>query len=116
MKVIKAVGIGQGFDMASLAQWSDSCKYLLLDYRGPVRGGTGERFNWEILEEYKHDVPFILSGGIGTGDVADLARVKNPSFAGIDLNSRFESSPGIKDIDVLGDFINEYRNFQINRS
>jgi phosphoribosylanthranilate isomerase len=116
LKVIKAAAIGPGFDMNSLSQYKNYCNYLLLDSKGPGKGGTGRRFNWEILDEYDLDVPFILSGGIGPDTVTDLALITNPAFAGIDLNSRFESYPGMKDVEVLSDFVNRFRNFQLNPS
>ena len=108
-RIIKAFSIGNEFDFASLSSYEDVCSFLLFDNKGKDRGGTGKKFRWEILDEYELDIPFILSGGIGPGDAAGLAGISHPEFAGIDMNSRFENSPGKKNVVLLKNFIREFR-------
>ena len=82
---------------------------LLFDTRSDAVGGSGRSFDWTLLHDYDGDTPFLLSGGIGPQDAARIRQFRHPRLAGIDLNSRFETSPGVKDIDTLRIFINEIR-------
>lgn len=81
------------------------CDYFLFDTPSSQYGGTGEHFDWSLLANYHGATPFILSGGIGPGDEEALGLINHPQFAGIDLNSKFEISPGIKDINKVKVFI-----------
>ena len=72
-------------------------------------GGNGTQFDWSILDDYDGNIPFLLSGGIGPDDATAILDISHPMFAGVDLNSRFEISPGIKDINLLSSFINKLR-------
>jgi phosphoribosylanthranilate isomerase len=74
-------------------------------------GGTGRRFDWSVLAAYKGNTPFLLSGGIGAEHIAELAAFHHPLMAGIDLNSRFETSPALKDTDKIRRFVRRLRNF-----
>jgi phosphoribosylanthranilate isomerase len=82
---------------------------LLFDTRSDAVGGSGRSFDWTLLQAYDGDTPFLLSGGIGPQDAARIRQFRHPRLAGIDLNSRFETSQGVKDIDTLRIFINEIR-------
>ena len=82
---------------------------LLFDTRCEGMGGSGRRFDWSLLDTYEGETPFLLSGGIGPGDATRVRQLHHPRLAGIDLNSRFETSPGVKDIDTLRKFIDEIR-------
>jgi len=62
-----------------------------------------------LLENYKEKTPFLLSGGISIEDLEDINKIQHPAFVGVDLNSRFEISPGLKNVELLSDFINGYR-------
>jgi phosphoribosylanthranilate isomerase len=68
-------------------------------------GGSGKKFNWEILEKYQENVPFFLSGGIGPEDAEAIRKLQHPQLFGIDLNSGFEDEPGVKNIEKLKAFI-----------
>ena len=72
-------------------------------------GGNGHKFDWSVLETYQGKTPFLLSGGIGLEDVESIKSFHHPSCIGIDLNSRFESEPGFKDITKLREFIKQLR-------
>lgn len=106
--VIKAFGIDSGFDMHALHNYAGSIDMALLDTRSPLRGGTGEKFPWDRLNDYPTDgIPFLLSGGIGPSDALTLP--SHPLMAGIDINSRFEIRPALKSIVHLQQFIEQIR-------
>jgi phosphoribosylanthranilate isomerase len=108
--VIKAFGISEGFDFNSLQAYRDSCAYFLFDTATALHGGSGKTFDWTLLSRYRLDTPFFLSGGISAGHTAVLKSIPHPALAGIDVNSRFELSPGIKNIPDLKTFFHEIRN------
>lgn len=83
--------------------------FFLFDSGGAGTGGTGKKFDWELLEELPHHFPFFLSGGIGPGDSGKILSLELPGFKGVDINSRFELSPGLKDIDSLKEFFKKIR-------
>jgi len=70
--------------------------------------GNGEQFDWRVLDHYRGPTPFLLSGGIGPDDVHRVRAFSHPLLAGIDLNSRFETSPGVKDIESLHRFLTQF--------
>jgi len=104
--VIKAFSVSSEKDLQQTAEYEPFVDYFLFDAKGSERGGMGKRFDWSILEAYKGKVPFLLSGGIALEHIADLREFQHARMAGIDLNSRFELSPGLKDIVKLERFIN----------
>lgn len=110
-KVIKAFSIDGSFDFSETASYSDACDYFLFDTKGKKRGGNGLLFDWNRLEEYKGETPFFLSGGIGMGEVAAIKAIAHPKLEAIDINSRFEIEPGLKDITKVKTFIDELRSF-----
>ncbi len=99
--VIKAFGINEQFNFGLLNDYANSVDYFLFDTKTPIHGGSGESFNWALLNDYKLDVPFFLSGGISLDNLSEIKTITHPQFYGVDLNSRFEISPGIKDVDRL---------------
>jgi len=82
---------------------------LLFDSGGAGKGGTGLKFDWELLESLSFPTPFLLSGGIGPGDAGPIRSLDLRGLMGVDVNSRFELSPGLKDIEELKDFFIEIR-------
>lgn len=109
LKVLKAFGISGESDFANTAPYSECADMFVFDTKTVHHGGSGRKFDWEVLNSYKGSTPFLLSGGIGPEDNPDI---KNPAFAGLDLNSRFELSPGLKDIGLLSNYFNKIRNDQ----
>ena len=101
VRVIKAFGLDEQFDFKQLKKFEDSADLFLFDTKTSLHGGSGQAFNWNILNNYKLNVPFFLSGGISPDNLEEIKNISHPQFYGIDLNSRFEISPGIKDIDKL---------------
>ena len=87
---------------------------FLIDTQCPTAGGSGQHFNWQVLQAYKGHTPFLLSGGIGPDDIEAVKQAMRPGLAGIDLNSRFEPSPGHKDVAKLSNFILQLRKLNEN--
>jgi len=105
-EVIKAFRIGPDFDFKQLAPYQDHCTYFLFDTQGPLPGGNGTAFNWELLKSYTLDTPFFLSGGIGLDHVDAIAEIRkrNLPIHALDINSQFESKPGVKKIEKIEKF------------
>lgn len=82
---------------------------FLFDTKGVEYGGNGVQFDWSILENYDLDRPFMVSGGIGPEDVEKLKNIKNKKLEGVDINSRFEIEPGLKDEVLIDRFVNEIK-------
>ena len=107
--VIKAFSIASADDFKSMENYSGCCDYFLFDTKCVGYGGSGQRFDWSLLDEYNGATPFLLSGGLTPDCFDDLSRLVHPKFAGIDLNSGFEVSPAMKDVDKLRVFISQVR-------
>ncbi len=112
-KIIKAFRIQDRMDHAELGTFEPYCDLFLFDTHTPNYGGSGMRFDWELLKDYRGDVPFLLSGGIDPESLEELRHFQHPKFHGIDINSRFEVNPGVKDIKLIQQFKKElsYENF-----
>jgi phosphoribosylanthranilate isomerase len=105
MKIIKAFGISNADDVVKAEEYEGRVDYFLFDTRCNGYGGSGKRFDWTALKSYTGKTPFLLSGGITPAAVEDVIAFSHPQFAGIDLNSGFETSPGLKDPDMLDAFL-----------
>ena len=106
VQVIKAFGVGEGFDFDTLLDYLPYCDFFLFDTKGPMPGGNGTTFDWSILENYVFDLPFFISGGIGLAEIDninELRRTDLPVYA-IDINSKFEIAPARKDAEQLKKF------------
>ncbi len=106
-QLIKAFSVDAQFDFASTQAYATHCPLFLFDTRGAAAGGTGEKWDWSLLDRYEGITPFFLSGGIGPEDAAAIRAIRHPQFYGVDLNSRFESAPGIKEISRAEAFLAE---------
>lgn len=104
IKIIKAMSIFDRGDLLKTEPYEGICDMLLFDTKGKLPGGNGSRFDWNVLQHYHGNLPFLLSGGIAPNDASQINEFHHPMFAGIDLNSKFEISPGIKDIVKLKSF------------
>ena len=91
---VKAISVSQTEDIRLAEMYDKEVDYLLFDTKCKSVGGSGRQFEWSILQNYKGDTPFLLSGGIGPDDAENVKAFKHPMMAGIDLNSKFELSPG----------------------
>ena len=108
--LIKAFNIATAEDFCQTKPYEGIVDYFLFDTKGKSVGGNGEKFDWNVLDAYSGNTPFLLSGGIGPDDAECLKAFHHPRFVGIDLNSRFETKPGYKDIQKLKEFIKHYDN------
>ena len=105
--IIRAFRVSRAFDFGITVDYEPFCDYFLFDTKGQEYGGTGHKFDWDILERYTGETPFLLSGGIGQEDAASVKSVSHPALVGIDLNSKFEIEPGLKDVQQLAEFLSE---------
>ncbi len=105
IRVMKVFGVATTFPSEMIAQYENSCNYFLFDTQTSDYGGSGRKFDWDILQHYHGNTPFLLSGGIGPDDVSALQEFSHPLCIGIDINSKFELSPAIKDIQSIEQFI-----------
>ena len=107
--VIKAMDPARISEPGLMESYAGSIRRLLFDTPGKGYGGTGRRFDWNLLRDYRVDVPFLLGGGIGPDDAKKIQVLEHPHLAGIDVNSRFEVEPGVKDVSKLDKFIDQIR-------
>jgi len=105
--LLKAIGMSTQADLLLCHDYDDTANYLLFDTKCASTGGSGKHFPWQLLQTYQGPLPFLLSGGIGPDDAPAIRSFSHPLCAGIDLNSRFEQRPGLKDIEKLKNFISQ---------
>jgi len=103
--MVKAFNIATASDMEQTKAYEGLVDYFLFDTKATLPGGSGQQFDWSILEAYKGETPFLLSGGIGPDDAERVKSFRHPRCAGIDLNSRFEVAPALKDVKKLKEFL-----------
>lgn len=99
--VIKAFGVNKDFDFSQLIKYKNKVDLFLFDTKTDLHGGSGQSFDWSILDKYDMEIPFFLSGGLGLDNLEEVKKMTHPQFYGVDLNSKFETSPGMKDIEKL---------------
>ena len=105
-RIIKAVSVTCRDDFSKLKEYEDAgITMFLFDTPSPQYGGTGKKFDWALLKDYPLTTPYLLSGGIGEEDTDAIISAMDDYMAGIDVNSRFETAPGYKDIKKLTHFI-----------
>ncbi len=105
IKIIKAFSIAGTKDVEITQEYEDCCDLYVFDTKCENYGGSGKSFDWSLLKTYKGKTPFLLSGGIGVEHIETLKTLRHPLLAGYDLNSRFESIPGIKNPQLLETFL-----------
>ena len=105
LHIIKVFNISTAEDLLQAQPYEGIVDYFLFDAKGKSVGGNGEKFNWDVLSAYNGSTPFLLSGGIGPDDATNAKAFHHPKCIGIDLNSRFELSPGLKDVAKLKEFM-----------
>ena len=98
---MKVFRISDSIDNQLMTRFAPYCDYFLFDTKVDGYGGSGQKFDWKLLGDYAVDVPFFLSGGINLEDLEEITKMQLPMMAGIDVNSRFEIEPGLKDISKL---------------
>jgi phosphoribosylanthranilate isomerase len=113
LKIIKAFNIDNEFEFESVKLYLPYCDYLLFDTKSEKQGGSGKKFNWEKLGEYRYGKQFFLSGGIGPDDTEFPDYLMERGLFCLDINSRFETEPGIKDVSLTEKFIKTIQNYQL---
>ncbi|MEZ4686008.1 MAG: phosphoribosylanthranilate isomerase [Bacteroidia bacterium] len=106
---IKVFAVESEQDLARFDAYSEAVDYFLFDTKTAARGGSGKQFDWNIIYKYRFNKPFLLAGGIGAEVISQIATFSHQDFAGVDANSRLETSPGLKDIGLVSSFINDIR-------
>ena len=109
LEIIKSFGIDQHFNAQQLENYRDLVSAFLFDTKCATGGGSGTQFNWSLLRTIKSPVPFFLSGGIGPGMAPEIGALhaESPCLIGVDINSRFEDSPGRKNVARISGFMKE---------
>lgn len=115
IEIIKVFSIQDEFDFSLLKEYEKAVDYFLFDTKGPNKGGNGVTFNWEILKNYPSKKPFFLSGGIGIEEIESIKELyshfekqgKQRLLYSVDVNSRFEATPGLKNVEMLKKFRRE---------
>lgn len=107
LEVIKAFGVYEKFDCSILEDYLNVVDYFLFDTQTPAHGGSGKVFDWKLLGTYPFDKPYFLSGGIDLRHVATIKNIDDSRLYAIDVNSKFELEPGLKDEDKLKEFFKE---------
>ena len=105
IKIIKAISVSSAEDIKKYKDYVGAADLFLFDTKCKTVGGSGEQFDWQVLQAYDGDVPFLLSGGIGPDDAERIKNFHHPKCIGIDLNSKFEIEPALKDVEKLKQFL-----------
>lgn len=109
LSVIKAFGISESTNFTAISTYENCADYFLFDTHSTTVGGSGKTFDHSLLFQYNGKTPFLLSGGLGLENLNDIVHFYHPSLLGLDLNSCFEFSPGIKSVSCLQSFITNYK-------
>ncbi len=96
--IFKAFSIDNLFDFGKTEAFEENVDYFLFDTKGDGYGGHGKSFDWKLLKKYNQKVPFLLAGGVSLDNIDAVLELKDLNLAGVDINSKFETSPGLKDI------------------
>lgn len=105
-RLIKAFRIDDRFDFEQVLEYETLCGYYIFDTKVEQEyGGTGKSFDWSLLEQYRGLTPYLLSGGIGPDSADKVRKLPYKQLAGVDINSKFEDSPGKKDIEKIRKFV-----------
>lgn len=105
ISVINVFHMGEVFDLDQIKPYENCADILLFDTKTKGYGGSGKHFDWNLLTTYSSELPFLLSGGISAEDIVRIKRLQIPKLLGIDVNSRVEISPAIKDVNKVKELI-----------
>jgi len=107
LEVIKAFGIDEDFDFSGLEVYLKVVDYFLFDTKTKAHGGSGKTFDWSVLDRYTYSKPYFLSGGIDLEHTSAIKNINDERLYALDINSRFEIEPGLKDAVKIKEFIKE---------
>ena len=105
LKIIKAFSVNESFDFAKTTPFEKVSDFFLFDTQTKLHGGSGKKFDWQLLQRYTGHTPFFLSGGLAPKDVTAIQQINHPKLTGVDLNSGFEDEPGRKNPEKIKAFI-----------
>lgn len=109
VQVCKAISVSSAEDIQKYKKYVGAVDFFLFDTKCEQKGGSGQQFDWQVLDAYDGDVPFLLSGGIGPEDAERVKAFSHPKCFGIDINSKFEIEPGLKDVEKIKTFLSQLR-------
>ncbi len=112
LQLIKAFSVDENFDFSATKAYEPYINYFLFDTKGKKPGGNGFTFDWRLLKKYTGTLPFLLSGGLDEFSASAIDQLDLPLLAGVDVNSKFEIEPALKDIEMVSRFtqaLNEVR-------
>lgn len=112
VQIIKVCRVGTAVNWEEIKPFSEVVDLFLFDTQTSKFGGSGVQFDWSIMEQYPFEIDFLLSGGVNEESVGMIHALSTivPRLSGIDINSRFENKPGLKDIERIGKFKKELKN------
>jgi len=99
--IIKAFAVDGSFNFSMVNNYKPYCDFFLFDTKTPDFGGSGESFDWTLMNRYDNEKPFFISGGIGPDNLDELEQLKQLKLYGVDINSKVEVSPGMKDVEAV---------------
>lgn len=111
LKIFKTIHVGESLPVEMIERYAGCVDMFVFDTLTEKAGGSGRKFDWNLLENYNAEVPYLIGGGVSPDDIDNIVAAMRPHMVGIDINSRFEISPGIKDIRLLTHFILSLRKF-----
>ncbi|MCZ4244234.1 phosphoribosylanthranilate isomerase [Pedobacter punctiformis] len=109
LEVIKAFGVDENFDFSVLDAYANAVDYFLFDTKTKAHGGSGKTFSWRLLDKYKGTKPYFLSGGIDLEHAPEIKKITDARLYALDINSKFELEPGLKDTEKIKTFTNEMK-------
>lgn len=101
VEIFKAFGLSAEFSFEILDDYMPVCDFFLFDTKSPSHGGSGMAFDWDLLAKYSGPKPYFLSGGLSPENISGISKFADKYLYGVDLNSKFEIKPGLKNIDSL---------------
>ena len=105
IKIMKTIAIASADDFKKTEEYEGTVDFFLFDTKCAEMGGSGRKFDWDLIQSYKGTTAFVIVGGIAPEMVNDIKRINHPLFYGIDINSKFEIEPAVKDIDIIKQFL-----------
>lgn len=114
VEVWKAFGIGGQFDFSALADYEKTVDCFIFDTKTTLHGGSGQTFDWNILKQYEGSTPYFISGGLSAENILSALDLGDSRLIGLDLNSKFEDSPGLKNIELIRQALNKINDEQIS--
>ena len=109
VKIVRSIAVASRSQVMKAQIWDGYVDGILFETPTAGYGGSGISFDWSLLSSYRGKTPFFLAGGLGMECLPELKAFSHPRWLGIDLNSRFEIAPGVKDVEKLQQFIKAFK-------